>query len=150
MLRISKLADYSTVIMVYLAKAKALKNVTEITHSTGLTKPTVSKLVKRLVTARLLISELGSKGGYRLARSCELITVSHIINAIEQRSGLTECSDEKSQCALQFSCQISQHWQLIDKAIDGVLNHIKLSELIQPSSDLHIEPIIRHVKREIL
>lgn len=150
MLRISKLADYSTVIMVYLAKVKSLKNVTDIALETRLSKPTVSKLVKRLVDSHLLLSELGAKGGYRLARLPEHISISHIINAIEQRNGLTECADRNSQCSLQFSCQISQHWQLIDKAVEGVLSHVTLFELIQPSSNLGIKPIIKHVKREIL
>ena len=150
MLRISKLADYSTVIMVYLAKIEQLKNVTDIALATSLSKPTVSKLVKRLVDSNLLLSELGAKGGYRLAHPPKCISIAHIINAIEQRNGLTECSDHNSRCSLQLSCQISKHWQLIDKAIDGVLSQITLLELIQPSSKLRLDPIIKHVKREIL
>lgn len=150
MLRISKLADYSTVIMVCLTKAQSMLNVSEIVRVTGLSKPTVSKLVKRLVQAKLLISEQGAKGGYRLAGDPNSIALSDIINAIEQRSGVTECADHSSQCALQLKCQISQHWQVIDKAIDGVLSHVKLSELARPSSELRIEPIIRHVKRELV
>lgn len=150
MLRISKLADYSTVIMVCLAKAQSLLNVTEIVQMTGVSKPTVSKLVKRLVQSKLLVSEQGAKGGYRLACEPTEIALSDIINAIEQRTGLTECAEHKSQCALQLRCQISQHWKLIDKAIDGVLNHVKLSELVRPSAEFRIEPIIRHVKRELV
>ncbi len=150
MLRISKLADYSTVIMVCLAKVNGLMNVSEITFETGVSKPTVSKLVKRLVQAKLLLSVQGAKGGYRLAKQTETISIADIINAIEQRTGLTECADKTSQCALQLNCQISQHWRLIDKAIDGVLSHVKLSELSRPSSELSIEPIIRYVKRELV
>ncbi len=150
MLRISKLADYSAVIMVCLAKSKSLLNVSEITQLTGLSKPTVSKLVKSLGQSKLLVSEQGAKGGYRLACSPSTIALSDIINAIEQRTGVTECADESSQCALQLHCQISQHWQVIDKAIDGVLSQVKLSELMRPSSELRIDPIIRHVKRELV
>lgn len=150
MLRISKLADYSTVIMVCLTKAQSMLNVSEIVQHTGLSKPTVSKLVKRLVQSKLLVSEQGAKGGYRLARKATTIALSDIINAIEQRSGVTECADQSSTCSLQLQCQVSQHWQLIDKAIDGVLSQVKLSELVRPSSELRIEPIIRHVKRELV
>ncbi len=149
MLRISKLADYGTVIMVYLATADNLVSVTDIALATRLGKATVSKLVKRLVHAILLISERGAKGGYRLALPSKDISIADIINAIEQRTGLTECADDHSQCALQASCQISRHWQLIDKAIDGVLSYINLSSLVKPSSNLPIESIIRHVKGEL-
>lgn len=149
MLRISKLADYGTVIMVYLAKAQELCNVSDIAIGTGLAKPTVSKLVKNLVHAGLLISERGAKGGYRIARQAGDISVADIINAIEQRTGLTECAANHSHCAIESSCRISNHWRLIDKAIDGVLSYIKLSSLINPSSNIQIETIIRHVKGEL-
>ena len=149
MLRISKMADYSTVIMVYLAQTKELCSVTDITQATHLAKPTVSKLVKRLVHANLLISERGTKGGYRIARDPDNISLTEIINAIEERNGLTECSDNHGQCSLQATCGISQHWQIIDRAIDGVLSYIKLTSLINPSSNLKIESIITHVTGEL-
>ena len=69
MLRISKLADYGTVVMVYLAKRpEQLCNARDIALQTHLTVPTVSKLLKRLTAARLLISARGVAGGYRLQR----------------------------------------------------------------------------------
>lgn len=149
MLRISKMADYSTVIMVYLAKSKCLRNVADITLATKLAKPTVSKLVKSLVQAKLLVSERGANGGYRLALLPDTISITDIINAIEERTGLTECSENHGECSLQDTCQITNHWQIIDKAVNGVLNYIKLDSLIRPVSKLKIESIIKYVKREI-
>ena len=66
MLRISKLADYGTVIMVYLAKhPQQLCNARDIALHTHLTVPTVSKLLKRLTAAGLVRSVGGVAGGYR-------------------------------------------------------------------------------------
>ncbi len=149
MLRISKMADYSTVIMVSLAQSNQLQNVVDICCATKLAKPTVSKLVKRLLHANLLISERGAKGGYRLACEASNISIADIINAIEERTGLTECSDLDGDCALQLSCQVTNHWQIIDKAVNGVLSYIKLDSLIKPASNLQIESIIKYVKREV-
>jgi len=48
MLRISKLADYGSVVMVYLAKhAQDLCNARDIALHTHLAVPTVSKILKR-------------------------------------------------------------------------------------------------------
>ena len=70
MLRISKLADYGTVVMVYLAKhAQELCNARDIALHTHLAVPTVSKILKRLTGAGLLTSVRGVAGGYRLQRS---------------------------------------------------------------------------------
>lgn len=60
MLRISKLADYGTVVMVYLAKhPQDLCNARDIAVHTHLSVPTVSKILKRLAGAGLLASVRG-------------------------------------------------------------------------------------------
>lgn len=143
MLRISKLADYSTVIMVFLAQGQALASVTDIANATLISKPTVSKLVKRLVQANLLISERGAKGGYRLARATDNISVADIVYAIEERTGMTECTDAHKQCALQARCQISQHWRVIDNAISSVLKNVSLTSLIRPANILQFKPKLK-------
>lgn len=134
MLRISKMADYGTVVMVYLAKADRLSNVSEIAQATHLAKPTVSKLVKRLLHARLLMSERGAKGGYRLSRSASDISVADVIEAIEDRKGLTECVDNHVLCSLVTQCQVSRHWQQIDRAVAELLRSFTLTKLMQPAS----------------
>ena len=79
MLRINKLADYGTVVMVYLARRdEQLLNARDIAHHTRLSVPTVSKLLKRLTAAGLLNSVRGVAGGYRLQRSAALISVAEI------------------------------------------------------------------------
>jgi FeS assembly SUF system regulator len=130
MLRISKLADYGTVVMVFLARnSQTLCNAKEIALDTHLGIPTVSKLLKLLTKANLLESTRGPAGGYSLKRSSHDISVAQIIFAVEQRAGLTECSIGNSQCQIQAVCGIKGNWRLINNAIESALDSVSLAAL---------------------
>ncbi|MBA2657101.1 MAG: SUF system Fe-S cluster assembly regulator [Tatlockia sp.] len=134
MLRISKLADYGTVVMVYLAKqAQRLCNARDIALHTHLSVPTVSKLLKRLTSAGLLNSVRGVSGGYRLQRPANEISVAQIIAALEEQLGLTECSLHRNECSLQGVCHIQDNWRLISQAIETALNSVSLEVLAKPA-----------------
>ncbi|KTD32833.1 rrf2 family transporter protein [Legionella nautarum] len=135
MLRLSKLADYGTVVMVYLAKrGQILCNARDIALHTHLTVPTVSKLLKRLTAAGLLTSVRGVSGGYRLQRSAAEISVAQIISALEEAQlGLTECSVHPNTCSLQEVCHIQGNWRLISQAIEAALDSVSLEVLAKTS-----------------
>ncbi len=134
MLRISKMADYATIIMVYLARKKTLCNVNDIASATHLAKPTVSKLLKRLTRAKLLSSKLGANGGYRLDRQDDAISLADIVAAIDEHSGLTTCSHQQGQCALEEVCDVRGHWQLISQIVLDSLNNVSLQSLTIPAA----------------
>jgi len=134
MLRISKLADYGTVVMVYLARrGQSLCNARDIAQHTHLSVPTVSKLLKRLTTAGLLRSVRGVSGGYRLQRPAVDISVAQIIYALEEQLGLTECSSHPNECSLQSVCHIQGNWRLISQAIETALDSVSLEALARPT-----------------
>jgi FeS assembly SUF system regulator len=134
MLRISKLADYGTVVMVYLAKrTQLLSNARDIAHHTHITVPMVSKLLKRLTAAGLLTSVRGVSGGYRLQRDTGAISVAEIIYALEDNRGFTECSLQPNECSLQGVCHVQGNWQLISRAIEQALDSVSLDMLAKPS-----------------
>ncbi|MCA0404051.1 MAG: SUF system Fe-S cluster assembly regulator [Proteobacteria bacterium] len=137
MLRISKLADYGTVVMVYLAKrSQVLCNARDIALHTHLTVPTVSKLLKQLTAAGLLTSVRGASGGYQLKRKASEISVAEIIFALEEQLGLTECSLNEHACTLQEVCHIQGNWRLISQAIGEVLKSLTLEVLAKPAMPL--------------
>lgn len=134
MLRISKLADYGTVVMVYLAKhSPQLCNARAIAMHTHLAVPTVSKLLKRLTAARLLISVRGVSGGYRLQRLATEISVTDIIYALDEDRGLTECSLQPNECSLRGVCHVQGNWQLISQGIASALDSVSLEALAKPT-----------------
>ena len=146
MLRISKLADYGTVVMVYLAKhPQALCNARDIALHTHLRVPTVSKILKRLTAAGLLISERGVTGGYQLHKPASEISVAQIIYALDEHQGLTECSLQPNECSLQGVCTIQGNWRLISQAIQTALESVSLERLAKPSLDVRDIDLIKKI-----
>lgn len=130
MLRISKLTDYGTIILACLAsQSDRLWTATEVAERTHVALPTVSKLLKRLQRAGLVISTRGSHGGYHLARPAGEITAAHILDALEGPFAITECSGEHSTCGLEASCSVGHAWQRVNGAIRRALTDISLAQL---------------------
>lgn len=153
MLRISKLADYATVVLVYLARQNGrVVNAKEIAEHTYLAIPTVSKLLKLMSNSKVLSSQRGVKGGYVLARNPADISVGEIIQVIEGQHGLTECSFIKGLCALEPVCNVQANWQLISQAIETALNSVSLADLAKTrltTSDIDVTQFNEIVKHEV-
>ncbi len=131
MFRISKLADYSTVVMAYLARRPdVLHNARDITDHTHIALPTVSKILKLLARGELLTSHRGMNGGYSLARPAEEISIAAIIKAIEGDLGLTECAYQESHCSIESLCSIRSNWQFISQVVGDALEQVTLAQLI--------------------
>ncbi len=133
MLRLSKLTDYATVILSFMAKNTAHRySAVEVAEATGIAQPTVSKILKLLVKARVLQSARGAKGGYLLAREPEKITVATVISALEGPIALTECSESHKSCEQASGCHIQGNWHLINQKINNALESVTLADLILP------------------
>lgn len=144
MLRISKLADYGTVIMNYLAlHSEQVFSAAEIARNIHMQTPTVSKLLKLLLEADLVISIRGAEGGYRLARSAEQITIAQIIAAIEGLPALTECCDSVKLCAQDSFCAIKGNWKVVNRFILAALENLTLSDMTKP---LALSPLLDRIK----
>jgi FeS assembly SUF system regulator len=133
MLRMSKLADYSTVVMTYMARNPgALHSAHEVAKQVGLTLATVSKIFKMLAKNQLVVSTRGVKGGYLLAKAPERISVAEIIDAVEGPIALTECSYQPGACLQESHCSVRGNWQKINHAIRGALEGVSLADMTRP------------------
>lgn len=134
MLRLSKLTDYATVILSFMAKDTIkIHAAMEIAAVTGIALPTVSKILKLLVNAKVLISTRGAKGGYVLARIPEEISIAAVISALEGPIALTECSISHQGCEQASGCDIGGNWSLINQTIHNALESVTLADLIRPA-----------------
>ena len=133
MLRLSKLTDYGTVILSFMAKEKKpVHAAMEIAAATGIALPTVSKVLKLLVNANVLISTRGARGGYALANDPENITVASVISALEGPIALTECSISRQGCEQASGCGIRGNWHLINQIIQDALESVTLADMVRP------------------
>ena len=134
MLKLSRLTDYATVVLSYMAKDPVTMHAAqEISEETGIAQPTVSKILKLLIKANVLTSIRGAKGGYLLARAPKKITVATIISALEGPIALTECSASHKNCGQAAGCDIQGNWGLINQKIFNALESVTLADMIMPA-----------------
>jgi len=131
MLRVSRLADYASVVMACLARHPGeVLPAAQVGAETHLEAPTVSKLLKRLAQAGLVDSFRGAAGGYRLARSAKDISLAEIVEALDGPIGLTECSLGHAGCKRQSFCAVSRDWQGVGATIDNALRGVSLADML--------------------
>lgn len=135
MIRLSRMADYAVVIMSTIAvKGDTQVSAHQLSDDTHLGTATVSKIVKALAQAGLLLSERGARGGYRLARESHAITVGDIIAAVDGPIALTDCiEDSPGECSIESACPARHGWQKINDAVKRALNDVSLAEIAGPA-----------------
>jgi len=129
MLRISRLTDYATVILAVLAAEPRVHTATALAARTRIAAPTASKLLKQLLHAGLVTSSRGLHGGYKLARPAQEISAAAILDALEGRLALTDCSAGHGHCGLEGTCSVGRGWQRLNLAIRRSLADVSLAEL---------------------
>lgn len=133
MLRVSKLTDYATVVMACLAGAgDGVLSAQALAERAHLEVPTVSKLLKQLAQAELVVSTRGINGGYRLARAPASITIADIVTAMEGPIGMTECSAHAGICDHESHCGVRVNWRRISQAIAAALESVTLADMVKP------------------
>jgi FeS assembly SUF system regulator len=134
MLRVTKLTDYATLVLATLAQAPGrVHSAAELAERARLELPTVSKVLKPLAHAGLVTGFRGASGGYMLARPAADIPLIEIVEAIEGKLGLTECSGEHSACEYEPHCGTRGHWHKVNEVIAGALRDVSLAQMLSPS-----------------
>jgi FeS assembly SUF system regulator len=140
MFKISKLTDYGTVVMAYLARdPERVHSASEVADVTHVALPTVSKILKVLAMDDLVASSRGARGGYRLARDPEEISIADVIQAMEGPVALTACSSGEGECEQEPFCTIASNWQRINEAVIDALRSLSLADLAHSSERRSVE-----------
>lgn len=135
MLRITRQSDYGILVLSHLANVGGGEThaASEVAVRIGLPLPIVSKILKAFVRADILESERGAKGGYRLARPPEEVSVSQIIAALEGPIAITFCSEDSDvECSHEHCCPMRSNWQIINHRIKQTFDSITLAEMAKP------------------
>jgi FeS assembly SUF system regulator len=132
-MRLSSLTDYAVVMMAASARhcGGSRINAGALSDETGIPMPTVQKLVSKLSAAGLLVSVRGAGGGFRLAKPAAAISLAEIVEAIEGPIALTACVETgKHDCGLESVCHVQPHWPVVNEAVRGALEGVKLTALV--------------------
>jgi FeS assembly SUF system regulator len=136
MLRLSKLTDYAVVVMIHLDRGEVVQTSPGIARATGIPEPTVAKVLKALAGSGLVGSQRGARGGYRLSRPIDGVSVAEVVEAIEGPIALTACVEGASGlCESKGLCPMHGRWDPVNDAIQQALSGIMLADMArtQPS-----------------
>ena len=101
----------------------------EISESYDIPLEHLAKVLQRLVRARLLVSVQGTRGGYRLARSAQLISVADVIQAVDGPVTVTACSEDDHNCDQYTKCSIRDPlWKIKNRILES-LTTVSVAEM---------------------
>lgn len=130
MLRISKLTDYSLVLLCALDENEVF-SASYLSQRTGVPLATTNKILKTLVKSQICKSKNGKTGGFFLNKPSHTISILDVVYSIENtHPHLTECSEVDNRCQLKQHCKISKKMNLIDKEIHEILKNRFISDLL--------------------
>ena len=141
-MRITTLAEYGVICALHLAKRVGEGPVTgrEIAERERLPVDYVEQILLRMRRAGIVKSTRGAHGGYALARGADEVSVRDVIAASELQTFDLHCVThpvEEERCSASHTCSIRPVWVLLQHKIDGVLDSVRLSDL------LHEESVVR-------
>jgi Rrf2 family protein len=132
MLRLSKKSDYALISMKHLAMRPdggGSSSAREISETYDIPLELLAKVLQRLVRARLLVSVQGTRGGYRLGRSAQLISVADVIQAVDGPVTVTACSDTDHNCDQYNKCSIRDPlWKIKNRILES-LQTVSVAEM---------------------
>lgn len=136
MLRLTNLADYGVLLMGEISKNTEVRHsAQELSKSTSMPVPTVSKILNILSKHGLLTSFRGLKGGFILSRPAEDISLADIIAAIDGPIALTHCAEEDpDNCDYQDICTMRPHWVIINETVKAALKNVSLKKVTGPTA----------------
>lgn len=75
-------------------------SVRDLAELQGAPADYLAKIFTKLAKAKLVVATEGVRGGFKLARPADEITLLDIVNAIDGRKAIFECRDIRGRCAL--------------------------------------------------
>jgi len=137
MLRLGKKADYGLIALRHLAalRPRAACSAKEIAQTYGMPTELVAKVLQRLAKIGLLASQLGTNGGYALARDPSQINAFEVIRALEGPLFITSCVTDRSECHQMTRCTVREPLRKVNDAIAKALREVTVASLIVAPGD---------------
>lgn len=137
-MRLTTYTDYALRVLIYLGlRGDDLSTIQEIAEQYSISKNHLMKVVHVLGQLGYVETIRGKKGGLRLARRPEAITVGEIIRRMEPDMALVECfRNADSQCRIVKTCILQN---ALGEALDRffeTLDGYTLADLLVPTEDL--------------
>ncbi len=112
-MQLNNTAQYALRAVAYISTQDRAKLISsqELFEATDVPMAYLSKILRQLVTAKILIARKGSKGGFRLAIKPAEIRYIDVLKAIGAQIDTRECAFGWKSCNSQNPCLLHDAWK---------------------------------------
>lgn len=130
-MRLTSYSNYSLrVLLAASARSPRLTTIREVAEAFDLPESHLVKCVHQLGTWGYLETVRGNRGGFRLNRPAESVSIGEIVRRTEDGLSVVECLDpETNTCPLTERCRMSQVLRRATDAFLDVLDRLTLADV---------------------
>jgi Rrf2 family protein len=139
-LELSSEGRYALRALVYLAEIGEQASADRISAEADVPRRLLARILARLSHAGLVESEQGRRGGSRLARPPQEITLLDAVDAAEGPFGVTRCIMQNRACGSGPPCAMHNAWEEGQQAILGYLETQTLDDFVQETASRRLTP----------
>jgi Rrf2 family protein len=141
MLALTRKTGYALIALTHLAELDAgeLSPAREIADRYDAPRALMMNVLKDLAGEGYVESVRGARGGYRLARPLDEVTLADLVSAIEGPVQLAECvghtaeRKDKGTCRIRRTCPIVDPIYRVHRRLREFLGRITLAEIVNPA-----------------
>jgi Rrf2 family protein len=100
----------------------------ELAEVSGIPEHYVSKVLRRLVVAKLISSQKGHGGGFRLARAASTISFHEILAAVDVILESGKCVFDFRNCNAKQPCPLHDRWTELQALLVGWADNASLAD----------------------
>lgn len=131
-MRITRACDYTIRTLVFMAKSPI--NITfmrtDLAKECNVPDSFLGKILQSLAKSDILISERGKKGGFKLAKEPNNISIYDIVVAVDGPIVVNNCLDENFECSLAMDCNTTFIWHDIQNKLVEELKKYSVQDII--------------------
>ncbi len=133
-MHISHKTDYSLKIILHLSGTYPdTAQIKQIAESQDIPRKFLEQVLLLLKKGGFLLSKLGPKGGYFLARTPEEISVGEVVRFVEGPIHPISCIAEglEESCSFASACVFRDIWVEVEDAISEIIDNVTFKELLK-------------------
>ncbi len=117
---LSRSAEYALRIMAYLSlhSTGAPMRAKDIAEEINIPPAYLSKILRRMVSSKLLVATKGHRGGFVIARTPTEISFHEIFQSIEMKTAQVSCVFGWERCSDKHPCVLHNRWKEAKNAFE--------------------------------
>lgn len=130
-MQLNKTTDYAARIVYVLSNENRNFTSEEVAKATGVSRGYVISILRRLSKAELVEVIRGVKGGFRLKKKPDKISLFDVIKAMEVTMCINQCLDEEENCNLHVTgqCPVRKFYLSLQEQMESELRNMTFEML---------------------